>query len=292
MSLSVALITPSYSGDFESCRLLCETVDAYVSGYETHYVVAPDHELGMFAALAGPRRRIVAESTLLPSPLHRLPPTWKGRQYYWMRGALPVRGWHTQQLRKFGMAVTQPAARVVFLDSDNVFVRPFDVSGYAGGETPPLHCDPAAIRAEDTGHPRWLQSAHRLLGLDAPSFPADDFIGQMIVWDVAVVRQVLARIEQVTGTNWAVAMLRQHAFSEYLIYGAAVTGDPALRARHRITTVSPCLTYWQGPALDAAGLARFVAQLAPEQSAIAVQSFTRTPLRLLRDLAFPPRLAA
>lgn len=292
MSIPVSLITPSYARDFELCKLLCETVDAYVSGFDVHYIVVPDDEVAVFAKLERPHRHVVAESEILPRALHRLPVTYRGRRYYWMAGALPVYGWHTQQLRKFAMATAQDSPRVMFLDSDNVFVRPFDVAAHAGNATAPLYRDPAAIGANDQGHSSWLRSAHRLLGLEEPAFPAHDYIGQMIVWDVETLRHVLARVERTMGINWAVAMLRQRQFSEYMVYGVAVAADAALAARHHIIESSPCLTYWQGPALDASALSRFTTGLAPSQSAIAIQSFTRTPLDLLREVALGARAAA
>jgi hypothetical protein len=286
MSVPVSIITPSYVRDFESCRLLCETIDAYVTGYDLHYIVVPDADHALFATLSGSRRRIVAEGAVLPRWLMQLPGSWKGRRYYWMAGTRPVYGWHTQQLRKFAMSLAQPSPRVMFMDSDNLFVRPFDLARYAGGETAPMYVDRGAIGTADARHVAWLRTAHRLLGLAEPALPADDYIGPMVVWDVDAARQALQRIEDTTGTDWCTALLRRHSFSEYLIYGAAVSATPSLRARHHLTTERPCLTYWEGPALDTPELMRFAGGLKPEQSALTIQSFTRTPIETLRAFAF------
>ncbi len=292
MTVPVSIITPSFSRDFEACRLLCETLDKYVTGFTDHYVVVTKSDLQLFAPLAGPHRHIVPEADVLPGRLYSLPLRWKGRRYRWTPGVLPVYGWHVQQVLKFAMALKQPNARVMFIDSDNFFVRPFDLATFAGGETIPLQVDREAIAAGSTNHVAWLATAHRLLGMSAPALPADDFIGQMIVWDVETMRKILHRIETNAGEPWWKALIRARAFSEYMIYGAAVTSDPAFAALHEIVTDHPCRSYWEGPAMGETELRHFAAGLRPDQSALGVQSFTGTSIDLLRAIALPDRVAA
>jgi hypothetical protein len=55
-------------------------------------------------------------------------------------------------------------------------------------------------------------------------------------------------------------------------------------ARHRLVPAAPCKVYWDGPALDRAGLEGFMAGMDPAQVAIMLQSFTQTPAALVRDL--------
>jgi hypothetical protein len=292
MSLPVSIITPSLARDFEACRLLCDTLDAYVSGFDAHYVVVGAADLPLFAPLAGPRRHVVDEATLLPRRLMRLPVKWKGRSYRWAPGTMPIYGWHIQQLLKFGMTLRQPNPRVIFIDSDNFFVRRFDLAAFAGSESVPLQVDPGAVKADWLNHLNWLGNAHRLLRLPEPIVPADDFIGQLIVWDVAIVREILRRIEVNTGRSWWKALIHARAFSEYMIYGAAVTNDAEFMARHHIVSEHPCLSYWNGPAMSEGELRDFATRLRPDQSALGIQSFTGTPVAMLRALALPTREAA
>lgn len=291
MSVPVSIITPSLARDVEACRLLCDTLDAYVTGFDVHYVVVSARDMPLFASLAGPRRRIVDEATLLPKALVRLPFKWKGRRYSWAPGTRPVYGWHIQQLLKFGMTLQQANPRVIFVDSDNFFVRPFDLAAFAGGATVPLQTDRGAVDRH-LPHAEWLANAHMLLDLPAPVLPADDFIGQMIVWDAAVVREILRRIEAHAGLPWWKAMLRVRAFSEYLIYGAAVSADPAYLAQHHIVTDPPSISYWEGPAMGEGDFRRFIATLRPHQSAVGVQSFTGTSIAMLRAAALPQAVHA
>lgn len=285
MSVPVSIITPSFHRDLEACRLLCETLDRHVTGFTDHYIVVTSDDLPLFAPLAGPHRHVVTEREVLEVKLYTIPFLWKGRRYRWLPGTRPVYGWHIQQVLKFAMALAQPNPRVIFIDSDIFFVRPFDIAAFAGGASVPLQFDRGAIVPAEAAHVTWLRTAHKLLGLDAPTLPADDFIGNMIVWDAGIVRQILERIEANAGEPWWTALLRARHFSEYLIYGTAVTSDPALMARHNAITEHPCLTYWEGPPLDAAGMRAFASRLRPDQSALGVQSFVGTPVQVLRDLA-------
>lgn len=281
MAGSISLITPSYSGDFAACQLLCASMDRFVTGYDTQYIVVGDEDMALFSPLAGPKRRVVSNSELLPKfwSIGR----WRGRRYFWAPGlSLPVYGWHLQQLRKIAMTLAQKSDLIMCVDSDNCFCRPFDLSEVTRSNKVPHFVTPDGIKGDRPNHVKWLNNAYALLGLSAPALPGDDFIGPMIVWERETVRQMVEKIEKLSGKPWWSAIASQRQFSEYLIYGAAVTGDVAIEERHERTTDSWCLTYWEGPALDEKGLAEFIAQLAPHQNSITIQSHTSTPVDVIR----------
>ena len=73
MSSRFAIVTPSYRGDLERCRILCASIDSFVSRLSTHYLLVEDRDVALFRPLAGPRRIVVAESELLPAWLKSLP---------------------------------------------------------------------------------------------------------------------------------------------------------------------------------------------------------------------------
>ncbi|CDM62807.1 MULTISPECIES: DUF6492 family protein [Rhizobium] len=284
MGSSISLITPSYRGDLDSCRLLCDSIDRYVTGYDVHYLVIGDEDADVFAGFEGKRRRVIVSSSLLP-PLWSLP-KWRGRRYWWApQLRLPIYGWHLQQMRKIAMTLAQPSERVMCIDSDNCFCRPLDLSATAS--TPKLahYSAPGDVNRSRPSHVRWWQNAHRLLGLSAPALPGDDFISQMVLWERRTVVAMVKRIEAASGLGWWQALARIRHFSEYLIYGIFVANDAELAERHERVLQSPCLTYWQGPALDRAGLAAFVDGLRPDQTTIAIQSHTCTPIEVIREVA-------
>ena len=285
MSGQISIVTPSYHGDLERCRLLCDTMDRYCTGYSQHTIVVDDDDYAVFAArFAGPLRRVVATSALLPTfwAVGR----WRGRRYRWRPGTgLPIYGWHLQQLRKIAFTLAQDAERVLCIDSDVCFCRPADFGRMASAERTPLWIETGAVTAAKPYHMRWRANAYRALGLETPPLPGDDFIGQMIAWDRGTMQRIIERIERVNGRPWWQVLARQRHFSEYMTYGAAVSTDEALRATHEPVDRSPCFAYWSGPALDAAGVARLIQQLRPDQYALAVQSHTQTPLAVIRAAA-------
>lgn len=287
----ISLITTSYSRDFESCRLLCDSIDRFVTGFDKHYIVVAPDDLAMFSKLGGPHRVIVEASTVLDMPMIELPIRHRGRRYFWGPGLKkPIFGWHLQQLRKIAMTLAQPHERVMHIDSDICFVRPFDASGLATGPVR-LYKDPGAIDKHLPDHVKWLNNAYALFGLEGPDLPSDDFVGPLIVWEKASVEAMLKRIETNTGRRWMQAIGRVRDFSEYILYGVSVVTDPVAMARHKTATESPCMVYWDGPALTRATLPSFLDKLGPRQVAVGLQSFIGTPIEAVREVAFRERVA-
>ncbi len=292
MSLRYAIATPSYAGDFERCRLLCASIDRFVTGHTTHYLLVEDRETALFAPLAGPRRQIVAESALLPGWLRAHPdPLSLGRRRVWTglgalaRGVPPLRGWHAQQLRKFGFARGCDEDVVVFADSDLIFMRPFDIAETGGAGGVRLYRGPGGVTAAMAEHVAWCAMAARLFGLSPPALPADDFIGHLVSWRRDVVLAMCAHVEARTGRHWVAAIASQRRFSEYLIYGCFVERVLGLGAAgHRIDEREFCKAYWGGDTEGLGALRSAEDVLGPGQVAVGVQSFIGQPMSHLREL--------
>lgn len=284
MARPVSLITPSYVGDLERFSLLCDSIDRHVSGYERHYVIVSDDDLPLFRPFASERRIVAPISRLIPRWL-RLAPGLRlanDRKIWWSLRALPVHGWHVQQLVKIAAAIEMPEQRFCIIDSDIVFVRPFDVGAYAGGERTPLYVEPNAIKSDAPLHAVWTRSCDRLLGRAATRFPADDYIGHVIVWDKNAVRDMTRAIARATGVSWPLALCRVRHFSEYLLYGQYVRNCPERFAEHEVTTQSRATSYWEGHALDSAAIKQMVAQGENSTVALAVQSYSNTSVSVIR----------
>ena len=296
MSGSIALVTPSWAGDLERCRLLCESVDRHLTGHDEHLILVEPDDVARFAPLAGPRRRVIDERDLLPDWLHRgREPS--GRRFWWSWRTsrpswlpvpgLPLRGWHAQQLRRIAVARTGAADAYLYADSDMMFVRPFDVASLWRDGALRLYRVEGGIHAGlpegGATHIAWTVHAARILGLDAPAFPAADHINNLVSWRGDHVRALCERIEEVTGRHWVAAIASARQFSECQIYGA-YTHDVAGMAGHWATAEPLARTYWAGDALDAGSLAAFVKGMAPSQVAVGIQSFTGTDPALLRGL--------
>ena len=283
---TIGLLTPTYWRDLELCELLCESVDRWVTSFAKHYLIVADDEMPLFGRFNSSRREVLAASQFLPSWLRPFPRfiSRRSRRYWWSLRTMPVSGWHVQQLLKFGAASSLPFERFCVLDSDVAFFRPFDLAKIRRPAAAPLFYAPGDVASDAPLHARWVQSSHRLLGLDAPKFPADDFIGHIIVWDQRTVRAMMDRIERVTGLEWAEALCRTRDFSEYMLYGYFVRNDSAHMAQHQLVANLPCLSYWEKRALDLQGMRNLIRTAAPHQAAFSVASISGSSVEVIRTV--------
>jgi hypothetical protein len=282
---TVALLTPSYHKDLERFALLCDSIDRYVKGHERHYVVVADDEIPLFSRFNSERRKVLPSSMFLPKWLKLVPPFLlrQGRRLWWSFRSGPVHGWHIQQLLKISAVSSLPEQRFCVIDSDNVFFRPFDASAYAGAMKAPLYVEHAAIEADAPLHAAWMRSCDRLLGQAKTAFPADDYIGHVIVWDQRTVRDLTQKIAAVAKRDWKEALCKTRALSEYLLYGHFVRNSPTHLQTHEIVTAGLVHAYWDAAPLDAPAVVAMIARAAPSEVALSVASFSNTPVRAIRE---------
>jgi hypothetical protein len=206
----------------------------------------------------------------------------KRRQFWWSMRAKPVSGWHVQQFLKIAAAMALPHERYCILDSDIVFFRNFDLARYQAPNTLPLFRVTNEVTADQASHSRWVTTSHQLLGLSAPPLPAPDYIGHIIFWDRDTTREMVSRIEAVTGRDWVEALCRTRDFSEYMLYGYFAESDAASAASHSPVASTPCVSYWEAPRLDKAGLNRLFSRAGRDDVAFSVASFSLTPVDVIR----------
>lgn len=279
--MKTAIVTASYDKDFERCKLLCETIDTYASGFTNHYILVEARDVALFRQLAGPRRIIVDERELLPSWLRAFPdPTTWGRRRIWLSlKTKPLRGWHVQQLRRIAIANHVQEDAFFYIDSDVAFVRPFDCNSLWQKDRLRLLVRPGALGGSQARqeHLIWSANTARLLGLEASPHALDDYIGTLIGWRRDAILGMCERIEQQNHMHWVAALGRTRRFSECMLYGRYV--DDVLKgAGHFHATSDLCRVYWVAPPPTEDEFRTFIAELEPEQVAIGMQSF----------LGFPP----
>ena len=229
MSMSdTTIITPSYRDDYHLAVELCRSVDEYVSGASEHVLIVPDQDMKLFSSLRGPRRRVLSQQALLrgtgiwllPVPTrYRLGSLVdiKIRQQWWCRGVGRISGWVTQQIVKLSSCDLVTTSNLLFIDSDVVFFRPFDVRSLVGRSPPVMHRSqlPESLRE----HARWHDAACRLLGLSPDGVLRHNYIGSLVVWRRELVLALRERLAESSGDRWYRALARQRAFSEYILYG-------------------------------------------------------------------------
>ncbi|MBN9071133.1 MAG: hypothetical protein J0H34_05905 [Rhizobiales bacterium] len=287
LTQSNALVTASYAPDLERCRLLCETVDRHVTGFEKHYLLVEGRDVPLFRQLESSRRVVIDERDILPNWLHALDDPLSGfRRRVWLSWRIPpLRGWHVQQLRRIGIAGLAGEDALIFCDSDVMFLKPFDCSRFwRGGRLRLLRHDNALDRPQFSDQHQWSINAGKLLGIRQPVMSRHDYISTVIAWRRQTVKEMCDHIEAVSGRDWVSAVASKRKFSECMIYGRYVDEVRAGEG-HFTGDTEYCQVQWLGSAMTEEDLRDFVTRMEPEQVAICLQSFIGTDIGRLRRLA-------
>lgn len=283
---TAAVVTASYAPDFERCRLLCETLDRHVSGVAHHYILVEHRDIGLFRQLENSRRSIVDERDLLPRWLHVFDdPLSLFRRRIWLSlKTMPLRGWHVQQLRRIAISAHAQEDVLIFCDSDVAFLKPFDTNAFwRDGKVRLFRRDGVLANDGHDEHRIWSRNAGSALGIDASRVSTHDYISTLIAWRRQTVTAMCAEIEKVHGRNWVQVIGSARKFSECMIYGRYVD-DVLEDAGHFHGSEEFCRVHWTGDALSDDEFRSFVADMAPEQVAIGMQSFIGTDIGRIRRL--------
>lgn len=280
------IVTASYAPDFERCRLLCETVDRFVTGFSKHYLLVEHGDVGRFRALESARRVVVDERDLLPPWLHSMrDPTSLFRRRVWLSvRTMPLRGWHIQQLRRIAIAAHAGEEVLVYCDSDVAFVKPFDCGAFArDGKVRLFRREGAIGKDSPADHVSWSRNAATVLGIDAPSVSPHDYIATLIAWRRATVVAMCQRIEAETGRHWVATLGAKRKFSECMLYGRYV--DEVLRGEgHFHGKEEFCRIHWNGAPMSDGEFSAFIDGMGAEQVAIGMQSFIGTDMGRIRRI--------
>jgi hypothetical protein len=266
--MTATLITCSFRGDLDICRLLCRSVDLFAGPEFTHRLYVPRRDFPLFADLESPRRQIFAQESLLPFWFWKAPlpgPKWRARLGLPRRNVYltprPVRGWIAQQIMKIAASLKAPDEIVVHLDSDAALVQPLRL------EQVERHFYAGPVAERLPGHALWYEAAGRLLAL-APDDPyRADYIAPLVVWRRSLVEAMTARIAAVSGASWPRALSRTPHFSEYVLYGlfAQAKGVEGVANSH-------CLTRWSEGFARAREVETFVATAEADDLICCIQS--------------------
>lgn len=278
---TLAVITPSFAGDFELCVDLNRSVLANTPPDVRHHIIVPGRDLELFGRLANERTVVRDESEFLPRSLVSVPGTKYSVNL--RRPYPPVRGWIIQQIVKLGAAAAAEADVVVLVDSDIVFCRPFDASTFVRDGAVRLYRKPAEIDARLPRHMIWHQTARELVGLPAQQPPYHDYVSSLLAWDPALVRGLLERVEKVTRRPWQTAVGGQLHFSEWTLYGVYVDGVLGAPANSFASDDTLCHSYWEETPLDATTVRDFLSDIKPDDIAVMISAKSRTPLELRRS---------
>jgi Family of unknown function (DUF6492) len=269
-----AIITASYAPDFERCKILCETMDRHATGYECHYILVDAPDLDLFRELEGPKRRLIADTELLPWWFRRLPAAIspKRRRLWLSPGTVPLHGWHVQQIMRIAVARLLDVDGLLYCDSDTAFVRPFDVGEiWVDGKMRLYREDGGAATARND-HLQWAAHAAAAFGLDEKNRNDHNYVCSFVTWKRQTVLDMCAHMEKVRNRHWISVVGSTRKFSECMLYGAYVDGVLD-GAGHVADPVTLCPMQWFNPAPSFREMQELVGRLEDSQVAVGVQSF-------------------
>jgi hypothetical protein len=133
-----------------------------------------------------------------------------------------------------------------------------------------------------SSHRQWRANAMQLLGVQNASGPAYNYIGNLIVWPRDTVLGMQARIEEVSGVSWQVALARKKAISEYILYGVYCEQVAPDHAGHSFAEQKLTCSFWTTKADFT--VAEMAKSLAPSHVALHIQSTIPMPLEQRRQL--------
>lgn len=276
----LAVVTPSFAPDAELCADLHRSVLDHSPASVHHHIVVPRRDLRLFRRLTGPRTHLHCEQDLLPRWFVRAPSTRYTINL--ARPFPPVRGWILQQVLKLAAVAASDADVVLLVDSDIEFVRPFGAETFARNGVVRLYRKPGEVDERLPRHVIWHRAARVLLGLPPQEPPYPDYVSSLLAWDPAIVRRMLARIEETTGQPWPTAVARQLHLSEWTLYGVYVDGMLGSPANSFTSDDPLCHAYWDETPLDRDGAEAFLRGVKATDVAAMISAKSRTPLAVRR----------
>ena len=295
--MTLAILTPSYRPDLEDFKRLHRSVLKHTDTDVVHHVIVPRSDRELFADCKSDRLKLWSQADFLPSRfiltdgLANLARRWSFLESIASVNAInahrpwpPIRGWILQQMVKLEAASRIDADVIVLIDSDVVLIRDIAQSTFVRDGSVRLYRNPGGIIPEMNRHTLWEDTAARLLGTRVAEDHADH-IAALNTWDPVAVSACLARVENVTGSNWASAVGSELHFSEDMLYGSFVheLGTPAQNAFVSDRTL--CHSHWEPTPLSMVDAVRFIDELPEDDVAVHVQSNSRTP-EDLQDFIF------
>ncbi len=272
--MKFALITPSYAPDFERCNLLCESVQQRLTRPFNHYVIVDERDLALFRKLENSNTTVLTVESILPWWIRRVPFL---KKVWFSLKTQPLRNWLIQQIVKIAIAQQISEDVAVFVDSDVVFVRPFDLQSLHHNGEVRLYRDPIGNDVQKQWHLKWHESASRLLGLSNVDPLIPDYIGNIITWKRENVVQLCQRIELISGRSWIETVANTWDLSEYVLYGTFVTQLLQDKSDHYYDSQNICLDYWlDKPLTNEEDLKRFIEQIRPEHVALMISAKSNT----------------
>jgi hypothetical protein len=280
-----AFITPSYSGDFERCKMLCESMDVFLKGQWHHYIVVNKPDFESFRPFTSINRTVMQIHEVAPPNMHHLfdIPFANGHSLWWARKTGFFIGWHMQQIIKMGIASMLTEEGLAYCDSDMFFVKTFDTEQLTSANQFRLFRSSQRYTIAQTPNPKYTKPGLDILGL--PRNDVDQhftYIDNFVTWHRPTVLALRDHIEKTSGKDWYTELGARLDVSEYTLYGLFVDEVQKNNPHHFASSKHLCKTYWTRQSKTEIELESFCQELEPQQVSLGIQSFAGVDLGFLK----------
>jgi hypothetical protein len=266
------IITPSYTPDFERCRLLCHSIDKFIFPVVKHYIIVDQRDLKLFKQLESSTREIITKESILPWWIKRLP-IFTQKNIWLSLKTVPLRGWLIQQLTKMAIAQYIQEDVLIFIDSDVAFVRPFDLQkSLVQGEKIRFFQELNSIPQDLGQFYQWFQTISQLLQVPMTNFPAHNYVCQIVTWKRDNVFKLYETLEKHSNRHWIETFCNCWNISEYVLYGVFVDQVLGDQSGHFYDQAQICHHYWREEFLSSEDLKRFILEIEPYQVAVMISA--------------------
>ena len=278
--LTYALVTPSFSTDFERCALLVDSIERWVAPHVKHYIVVDRRDVPLFKPLARSRTRLLVVEDIVPRWVVRIPGV---RKFWFSFRTRPLKNWILQQLVKLSIPGVVQDDVLLYTDSDVFFISPYDPRAFERDGKVPLFYEPGQ-RGLIPFNDKWQAVASRLLDIPVETDCDINFIGNVICWRRDHALDLQRRVSEVAGRPWELALAPLNAFSEYILYGLYVSRVLGENCGHWNEKTIHTLTHWQPLRLDVQGLQELRAKREPHQYSVMISAKSKTPVADIRQV--------
>lgn len=272
--MEVSLITPSYAPDFERCKLLCESIEMFVSHYKKHIIIVDRCDLNLFKSLENTKTEIICKEDILPHWLKKIP---FSKKWWFNAKGLPVRGWILQQIVKLSVHEFVDADAYIFADSDVAFIRPFNAQSVVKNDQVRL-CNPDRKKQDYTDKRKqsWHIKATQLLGIHNPIELNHDYISQLVCWRRDTLAQLTSTIENqsqaVIKKSWKEILCNTWDFSEYILYGIYAEHVLKENSGHYMDNEELCYCSWHEEINNQEDLKNYLNHIPKQFNSVLIQS--------------------
>lgn len=271
------LVTPSYAPDFERCKLLSSTVREFLPASVKHYIIVDRKDVSLFQKLQNDRTEILVVEDVIPWWIKIIPLVKNG---WFSLKTLPIRNWLLQQIVKLSAAQFVSEDVLMFVDSDVAFVRPFNPEQrFVRDGKVRFYREPDSIPQTWSSHYSWYQSSSQLLKTPMVSFPAPNYIGDLITWKKDNVLKLHDHLEKVSGRSWIETIARTWNLSEYVLYGMFIDYILEDESQHYIDPLYPGLRYFSTDDMSEQEIVNFLSEIEPEHITVMISAKAGIPVR-------------